>query len=211
MADVLEVAKREKTGSAASRRLRRDGLVPAILYGHGQENENLAVPQRDVKALLRHHGKMVELKGAVKDNALVSDMQWDPLGIEVIHLDLIRVNLSEKVEVTVAIHAHGDPIGVREGGILLENLHEVEIRCPAGSIPESVGLNVSEIHLGEHRTAGDLELPAEVELVTSPETVVAHVEAPRKAAETEQAEDSLGAEPEVIAKGSGEGEDEEGS
>ncbi len=208
MADVLEVEKRERTGSAASRRLRRDGLVPAILYGHGQDNQNLAVPQKDVKALVRHHGKMVELKGAVKDTALVSDMQWDPLGIEVLHLDLIRVNLSESVHVTVPIQGHGDPIGLREGGILLENLHEVEISCPAGSIPESVRLNISELHVGEHLTAGDLELPDGVELVTPAETVVTHIEAPKKSGDADEAADGVGAEPEVIAKGGGEKEAE---
>ena len=201
MADVLEVEKREQTGSAASRRLRLGGLVPAVLYGHGQENQHLAVPLSDVKALVRNHGKMVELKGAIKDTALVSDMQWDPMGIEVLHMDLIRVNLSEKVEVTVAIQTHGDPVGVHEGGILLENLHNVEIRCPAGSIPDSVRLNITDIHVGEHRTAGDLELPDGVELVTPADAIVAHIEAPRKEDESEEGAADIGAEPEVIAKG----------
>ena len=207
MADVLEVEKREHTGSAASRRLRRDGLVPAILYGHGQENQNLAIPQKDVKALLRHHGKMVELKGAVKDTALVSQMQWDPLGIEVLHMDLIRVNLSEKVNVTVAIATHGDPVGVREGGMLLENLHEVEVSCPAGSIPESVRLEISELHVGEHLTAGDLELPDGVDLLTPAESIVAHIESKKQGDAGEIAEGV--AEPEVIAKGGGEKEGED--
>jgi len=201
MADVLKVEKRERTGSAASRRLRRGGHVPAVLYGHGQENQNLAVPQADVKALLRHHGKMVELKGAVTDTALVSDMQFDPLGIEVLHLDLIRVNLGEKVDVTVAIQSYGDPVGAHEGGILLENLHEVQIRCPAGSIPEALRLNISDLHVGGNLTAGELELPSGVELITPADTVVAHVEAPRSASATESEGDGLGSQPEVIAKG----------
>ncbi|WP_372722095.1 50S ribosomal protein L25 [Novipirellula sp.] len=200
MTDVLQVEKRERTGSAATRRLRQSGRIPAVLYGHGEATESLSVPSDEVKALLRHHGKTVELAGAIKETAMVCAMQWDPLGIEVLHLDLMRVNLSEKVDVTVSIHVHGDPVGVREGGILLENHHEVEIRCSAGDIPENIGLNVSDLHLGQSLTAGDLELPAGVELVTPADTVVAHVEEPRAMkAEDDSAESA--SEPDVIAKG----------
>ncbi len=199
MTDVLQVEKREKTGSTATRRLRQSGLVPAVLYGHGQATESLSIPASQVKMLLRHHGKTVELDGAVKDTAIVRDMQWDPLGIEVLHMDLMRVDLTEKVEVTVAIHVHGDPIGVREGGILIENHHDVEIRCSAGSIPESIGLNVSDLHLGKSLTAADLELPAGVELVTPADTVVAHVEEPR--GEKAVSDEAVVSEPAVISKG----------
>ncbi len=206
MADVLQVEKRDQTGSAATQRLRRNGQVPAVLYGHGQENQHLAIPVAQVKTLLRHHSKMVELTGAVSDNALVCDMQWDPLGIDVLHLDLMRVDLAEKVDVTVAIHTHGDPAGVREGGMLIENLHEVDIRCSAGSIPENIGMNVSDLHLGGSLTAADLELPSGVELITPPETVVVHIEEVR--ADVEVEETAVGAEPEVISKGGDKQEDE---
>lgn len=199
MAEVLDVEKREQVGSAATRRLRRDGRVPAVLYGHGEGNEHLSIPSAQVKTLLRHHSKTVELAGAVKDTALVSDVHWDPLGIEVLHLDLIRVNLKEQVQVTVPVHAHGEAAGLREGGMLIENVHEVDIRCPAGSIPENLGLNVSELNLGASMTAADLELPEGVELVTAADTVIAHVEQPR--GEVAEAELADGSEPEVISKG----------
>jgi large subunit ribosomal protein L25 len=206
MAEVLQVEKRERVGSMASRRLRRSGRVPAVLYGHGEESEHLSIAAIQVQTLIRMHSKTVELAGDVKDTALVSQVHWDPLGIEVLHLDLIRVNLKELVEVTVPIHRHGDPVGVHEGGVFLENLHEVQIRCPAGEIPDSLGLNVAELHMGGHLTAADLEIPAGVELVTPADTVVAHVEEPRTEEAAEPGE--LGAvEPEVIAKG-GEKEEE---
>jgi len=207
MAEVLQVEKRERCGSSATRKLRRGGRVPAVLYGHGKKSEHLSIPVVQIQSLIRHHSKTVELAGAIKDTALVSEIHWDPLGIEVLHLDLIRVNLQELVEVTIPIHSHGDPVGVREGGVLLENLHEVEIRCPAGKIPDSLGLNVTELHLGGHLTAGDLELPEGVELITSADTVVAHVEEPRSEEPSETGEEAV-AEPEVITKG-GEKEEEE--
>ncbi|TWU55716.1 50S ribosomal protein L25 [Rubripirellula reticaptiva] len=200
MADVFQVETRTEVGSAATRRLRMTGMVPAVLYGHGEANKHLAIPEAQVRSVLRHHGKMVELSGDCKETALVSDVHWDPFGIDVLHLDLIRVNLKELVEVTVPINLHGESIGVREGGMLLENFHEVEIRCPAGQIPESISLNVTELGLGANMTAGDLELGEGIELITPADTVVCHVEEPR----TSSADDDGAAqevEPEVIAKG----------
>jgi large subunit ribosomal protein L25 len=207
MADVLKVEKRGQTGSAATRRLRRSGSIPAVLYGHGEETQHLAIPATQVKAVARNHSKMVELSGAITDTALVSELQWDPLGIDVLHLDLIRVNLKEKVDVTVAIQSHGDPVGVREGGVFVENAHDVEVRCSAGAIPDNIGLNVNELHTGQSLLASDLDLPEGVELLSPADTVIAHVEEPRAELDEEQAaEGSIGLEPEVISKG---GEDKE--
>lgn len=198
MTDVIEVTKRDSIGTAATRRLRRTGQVPAVLYGHGEGNQHLAIPAIQVQGLLRHHSKTVQLEGEVKETALVSQMQWDPMGIEVLHLDLIRVNLKEKVDVTVPIHLHGEAVGTREGGMLLENTHEVDIRCSAGEIPESLSLDINDLHVGQNATASQLQLPAGVELVTPGDVVIAHVEAPRG-----EVEETGGAmtEPEVIAKG----------
>ncbi|MDE0863085.1 MAG: 50S ribosomal protein L25 [Rubripirellula sp.] len=199
MAEVLDVEKREQMGSSATRRLRRDGRVPAVLYGHGEGNEHLSIPAAQVKTLLRHRSKTVELAGAVKETALVSIVQWDPLGIEVLHLDLIRVNLKELVQVTVAVHRHGDAAGLRQGGLLIDNTHEVEIECSAGQIPEGLVLNVTDLALGGHMTAADLELPEGVSLVTPVDTVIARIEQPKGVAE-EEPTDQAG-EPEVISKG----------
>ncbi|WP_153558965.1 50S ribosomal protein L25 [Roseimaritima sediminicola] len=198
MAEVLHVEKREQMGSAATTRIRRSGRVPAVLYGHGKDNEHLSISRSEVDALIRHHGRAVELQGSVTDTAMVNDVQWDALGIEVLHLDLLRVNLKEEVEVAVAIRLVGEAAGTREGGILIENLHEIEIRCAAGSIPESLDLNVSELQLDQHAVAGDVELPSGVELITDPETVVARVETPREEVPAEEA--AASDEPEVIGK-----------
>lgn len=208
MTDVIQATKRESTGTAATRRLRRDGHVPAVLYGHGESNEHLAIPHKQVQGLLRHHTRMVKLSGDVDETALVSEMQWDALGIEVLHMDLIRVNLKEKVEVTVSVVLHGEAVGTREGGILLENTREVDIRCSAGSIPESLVLDINELHLGENAMASQLVLPEGVELITDSETVLAHVEAPRGESSDDEEAAVLGAEPEVISKGGG-GDDED--
>lgn len=199
MAEVLHVEKREQMGSSATTRVRRSGRVPAVLYGHGQPNEHLSISRSEVDALIRHHGRAVELQGSLNDTAMVNDVQWDALGIEVLHLDLLRVNLKELVDISVSVRVHGEAAGTREGGVLIENVHEVEIRCAAGNIPESVGLNVSDLQIDQHAVASDLELPEGVELVTDPETVIAHVEVPREQLE-ETEEGAEGVEPEVIGK-----------
>jgi large subunit ribosomal protein L25 len=207
MADILNVARREQTGSTASRRLRQSGHVPAVLYGHGQDNQHLAIPKADVRLLLRHHGKMVELKGDVKETALVSELHWDPLGIEVLHMDLQRVDLNESVEVTVPVHIHGEPIGTREGGIFLENNHQVDIACSAGNIPENVVAHVAELGLGDNLTAADLDLPEGVTLVSPPELMICHIEVPKGSKDED--EDAISSnEPEVISKGGEGGEGE---
>jgi large subunit ribosomal protein L25 len=185
--EVLNVQLRDLTGTTASIRLRASGMIPAVLYGHGEANRHLAIPKTEVKSLLRHHSKTVTLQGAISDTALVSDVQFDHLGIEVLHLDLVRVNLLEKVEVEVSISLHGDSIGARSGGVLLENMHSVMVRCPAGSIPDSLLLDVSDLDIGGHKTAGNLVLPEGVELVTAAEAVVAHIEKLRGAAGDEPA------------------------
>jgi large subunit ribosomal protein L25 len=185
--EVLNVQLRDLTGTTASIRLRASGMIPAVLYGHGEANRHLAIPKTEVKSLLRHHSKTVTLQGAISDTALVSEVQFDHLGIEVLHLDLVRVNLQEKVEVEVSIALHGDSIGVRSNGVLLENMHSVLVRCPAGSIPDSLTLDVSDLDVGGHKTAGNLVLPEGVELVTPADAVVAHIEKLRGAAADEPA------------------------
>lgn len=205
MAEVLDVEKREQVGSSATERLRRSGRVPAVVYGHGEANEHVSVPAAQVKSLLRHHSKTVELAGDLKETALVSEVQWDPLGIEVLHLDLIRVNLKELVQVTVAVHRHGDAAGLRQGGLLIDNAHEVEIECSAGQIPENLSLNVTDLGVGGQKTAGDLDLPEGVSLITPVETVLTHIEPP-KGASKETADAPT--EPEVIAKGGDKSEGE---
>ncbi|WP_182867987.1 50S ribosomal protein L25 [Stieleria mannarensis] len=190
MAEVVQVQKREGSlGTAASRRLRKSGSVPAVLYGHKQSNEHLSISQKTVESILRHHSKIVELQGAVSETALVSDLQFDPLGIEVLHIDLQRVDMNEKVTVTVPIRFKGEPAGGKQGGIAIENAHEVEVECPAVAIPESLPINVASVGLGENRTAADLSLPDNVSLVTPGETVIYHVEKPKGLAEDETEEE----------------------
>lgn len=198
--EVLNCEPREALGTSASRRLRRAGRVPANLYGHGEKNLNLAVPKDDIDAALRHGAHMVQLKGAVNDTALIREIQWNTYGTEVLHLDLTRVSMTEKVEVTLGIELRGEAPGEKEGGDVNLLLHEVTILCPAGKIPEKIEVNVNDLHLDAVIRAADLPLPEGAELAIDPESVVVTCQPRVEVEEEEAAEADLSAEPEVIGR-----------
>lgn len=104
MIETVQVEKRDAVGSLAVRKLRAKGLVPAILYGHGEENVCLAVKREAVSNLVRHGARLVALTGGVSETALLRDVQWDTFGSDVVHIDFARVAQSEKVQVTLPIH-----------------------------------------------------------------------------------------------------------
>jgi len=206
MAEVLNVNARENTGKKNNQRLRKSSMIPAILYGHGEKNVNLAVKSDDMAAVLRHHTRVVELKGAVQEKALIRDMQWDVFGIDVLHVDLTRVSEHERVTVQVPVELRGEAPGVKEGGALELVVHEVEIECEAESIPEKLEINVKELHLGGEITAGDVPLPAGVTLITESDVLLVHCVKPKAMAEL--AEGAV-AEPEIIGRKPGDEEEAE--
>ncbi|HEX4130081.1 MAG TPA: 50S ribosomal protein L25 [Pirellulales bacterium] len=208
MAEVLNVKRRNPQGKRHARRLREQGNIPVNLYGHGQENVYLAVPAEQVRSMVRHSARVVDLAGDIQEKAFVREMQWDPFGLEVLHLDLTRVSADERVEVNVTVELRGTSPGVKEGGILDHVMHEVEIDCLAIEIPEKLFLRVGELKLNGSLTASAVELPAGVKLLTDPEAIVVNCVPP--AAEGEEAPLAAeGAEPEVIGRKASDDEAEE--
>lgn len=178
MIETIEAQTREAAGTRTVMKLRGKGFVPAILYGHGEANVCLAIRQEAVATLIRHGTKLVNLTGAVKDTALLRDVQWDSLGSEIIHLDFARVSQTELVEVTLPVELHGEAPGVAEGGQLRFQTHVLTIRCPAGLIPEHIVVEVSGLHLGQSIHAGEIKLPEGATTVTPASIVVVHVIVP---------------------------------
>ncbi|MEX2112458.1 MAG: 50S ribosomal protein L25 [Pirellulales bacterium] len=205
MAETLNVKEREKGGKRESRRLRRTGGIPAVLYGHGEANKNLAVVADEMAAVVRHGGRVVDLAGAVQEKALIRALQWDTYGTHVLHVDFTRVSAHERIEVMVSVELKGQAIGVKDGGAIEHLVHEVEIECEALSIPEKLELNIAELAVDGQLTAADLKLPAGVTLITDPETVLVHCVEVREEGE-EGAAAAGGAEPEIIGR---KAEDEE--
>ena len=198
----IEVEKREHVGTRYARRLRQEGRLPAVIYGHKQDPVHVSLDRREFTDLLHHHTHLLEVK--VDENAapcLIKDVQWDHLGAEVVHVDLTRVDLTESVTVEVEIQLAGEPVGLKETGTILEQLLSMlEIECLATQIPEEIRVDVSHLNVGESTTVGDLALPEGVKATAAPETLVARVEEVRRVEEEEVVEEVEGEEPAVIGR-----------
>jgi len=202
MAEVLNVTVRESRGKRETRRLRRSGAIPLVLYGHKEASVSLQVSADELAAVVRHGGRVVELKGALSEKALIRELQWDVYGIDVLHADLTRVSEHERVQVQVTLELRGQAPGIKEGGVVELLVHELEIDCEALSIPEKLEVQVKNLKLDGSITAGELALPAGVTLLSDADTMVVHCVKPQdEEAATEGAE---GAEPEVIGRKAGE-------
>ena len=199
MAEVLNVKIRESRGTSRARRQRAAGHIPAILYGHGLESVSLSVPTDQVVAVVRHGGHLVQLEGDVSDTALVRAVQWDPFGVDVLHIDLARVKAGEKVRLNLVVELKGTAKGTKEGGVIVHVRHDVQVDCPVISIPDKLQLNINNLALNEHFTAGKIELPEGATLVTDPEAVIVQCITPLAEKEPEAPAAEV-AEPELIRK-----------
>ena len=207
MAEILNCVKREETGTLRMRRLRQSGNIPAILYGRG-ERISLTISSRDIFNAVRHGSRIVELQGVVNESALIKYIHWDPLGDDVLHLDLTRIDASEVVNLTLQVHLVGDAPGTHHGGTLKHLLQEVEVACPANKVPEKLELKINSVELDGSLAAKDIPLPEGATMLTPADEMVVQcvvvVEADEEAAD----EAGATAEPEVIGRKS---DDEEGT
>jgi large subunit ribosomal protein L25 len=198
MAEVLKVEPRAARGKRNARRMRQKGQLPAILYGHHQEAVSLAMSEAELSRALRHGSKLVELRGAVNESAIIRELQWDAFGQDVLHVDLVRVDADERLTVEVPLETRGVAPGTKENGVVELLQHAIEIETTARAIPEKLHLNINEVQIGDTLTAADIEdLPAGAKVLVDSETPLLHcVEAPTEVA----GEAEEGAEPEVIGR-----------
>ena len=195
---TIVARRREKLGSRASRALRREDMIPAVLYGHGADPLPLALSRKDMMVCLRHNVRVVtiDLEGET-DQAVLKDLQWDPFGEYLVHADFLRVRMDEEVTITVPLVASGQPRGLEEGGTLETYRTEVRIRCLPARIPEGIHYDVSGLELNQVLHVSELALPEGVSLEEDPDAVVAAVVsktgAEEPAAEGEAGEEEGGA------------------
>jgi large subunit ribosomal protein L25 len=209
MAEVLNVDVRKEAGKRHAKRLRKNGAIPAVLYGHGEQTVSLAVPGEQFNAALRHGSRLVELKGGANESALIRDLQWDIYGTAVLHIDFARVSADERIEVTVPVELRGQAPGVRQGGVIQTMVHEIKVECLATAIPDKIQLNINHLELKSSITVGQLELPQGVKLLSDPDAVAVQCVEPAVEEELEAAP-TEGAEPEVIGRKAEEEGEEEG-
>ena len=199
----LEAQPREARGLRPCRRLRKQGLVPAVVYGRGAPNVLLSVRRSDIEKLLEDHNFIVQIRWDGRDeSAQVRAIQYDALGDYVIHMDLQRISLTEAIIVRVPVDVHGEAMGVKAGGLLDIQLHEVEVECMPTAVPESLRVEVADLEIGDDLRVSDLPLPEGVKVIADADAVVVVIAPPTDLEEEEPeglAEDAT-AEPEVIGR-----------
>jgi large subunit ribosomal protein L25 len=205
---AIDANVRSELGSRANHRLRKTGQIPGVVYGHHQD----VVPIKlDRKSFVTHlsrgaHVFTLSLEGK-SEPVLVKDVQFDHLGNDVLHVDFARVDLNERVTITVALELKGEPKGEKEGGVLQQILNELEIECVVTDIPDRIVQDVSGMEKDAVLHVSELKLPAGVTCVTDGELIVATCREVLSATEEPAAVAETGGEPEVITKGK---TDEEG-
>lgn len=194
----LVVEPRTALGSAACRRLRERGLVPGNVYGHHAPPAAVVVSADVLRPILKSGAHVVDLElGGQKDKAVIREVQWDIFGKEIRHVDLMRVDPNERVNITVPVELRGTAPGVVAGGVLDQPLHQLAIDCLAYQIPDSITVRISALELGQAIHVKDLELPDGCHPHAQPDAIVVHVV---KVNEREATAETVQAEPEVIGK-----------
>lgn len=183
---ALTVRPREAAGTGAARRCRREGFIPAVVYGHGQPTSTVAVPARDFAALLRHHGAShlidltIEGQEKLPDmGVLLKDVQRDPVTREVVSLDFQWVSLKESVHLSVPVTLVGEAPGVvQEGGSLDQVLFEIPVSCLPANIPDAITVDISGLRMGYSLHVSDIVPTEGVEILADPEDVVVNIARP---------------------------------
>ncbi len=207
---VLTTQPRDGRGSSKARRLRRQGLIPAVIYGHQEATVALALPAEELQSAIRHGVRVLDLKTAAgTEKALIKEVQWDHLGKDVVHVDFARVAADERVTVTVRLELRGIAPGVTAGGMLDQPMHTLEVECLVSAVPDSIRVNINELQLDQVIHLKDLALPPGVVAQADPDAVVVQVKAPEAEPEAATAPTAEQAEPEVIGRKAAEEEEGE--
>ena len=202
---TLQAEARTAQGTRSAHNLRRDGRLPAVVYGEGGETVAITIQTHAFETLLRHHERVVDLEmGGEAQQVLIHQIQWDHLGDHLMHVDFIRASRGKKVEVEVVVDYVGHPKGTPRGEFV-KNLQELKIEATPRSIPEHIVVNVTDLDIGDSLHVSDLEMPEGVTCLTDLETLVCSVQARAEEVEEEvvEGEEGESAEPEVIGKGKG--------
>jgi large subunit ribosomal protein L25 len=195
---TVSAETRTLLGSRAMKKLRDAGKLPGVIYGHKQDVVPITLTKKEVVGHLNHgqHLFALTLEGKA-ENVLIKDVQYDHLGIEVLHVDFARVDLTETVDVTVPLELKGTPKGEADGGVLQQIVSELEISCVVTNIPDAIRYNVSEMALDSVLHLKDIPLPTGVKALQDEDLIIATVKEITEETETAEGET---AEPEVIGK-----------
>lgn len=196
----ITATTRNENGSRAAKRLRAEGKVPGIVYGHGQAPQSLTLDMHEVEVAIRHHERVLDMVLDGKDeNVMFKEIQYDSLGDNILHVDLTRVNMDEIVRVTVPVNFTGTAQGMKEGGVLQVTCSDVTIECTVRNLPEEIRHSIEALSINGHVYARDLVLPEGAKLVDDADELLCTITTiAEEVVAAPTAEGEAAAEPEVI-------------
>jgi large subunit ribosomal protein L25 len=198
---ALQAEMRERIGSKAAVADRKRGRIPCIVYGHKQEPVAISVNAHDFLEGVHHGHRLMNITvNGATETMLIKELQYDHLGRDVVHVDLMRVDVTERIKVSVAVELKGVAKGVHDGGVVESNTDHLDVECLAINIPEAIVVVIKDLGVGESIKAGDIKLPEDVKLVTPPDAIVVSCRVVAEAKTTEQVEAEAPAAPEVITE-----------
>jgi len=197
---LLQSQPRATSGTHEARRMRKQGLIPAVIYGHKEATVSVSVAKDDLYRIVRHGTRVVDLQTDGRtETALIRDVQWDHLGHDIMHVDFARVAKDERIKVEIRVELRGTAPGVTAGGLLDQPIHSLVVECLAVAVPESIRVPIAELQIGQAIHVKDLKLPEGVTTAVDPDAIVVQVQAP-KAEAVATPPTAEQAEPEVIGR-----------
>jgi large subunit ribosomal protein L25 len=210
---TLHATRREGGGKGGARKLRGTGRIPAVLYGHGDRTQSLAVDAHELELLLHHVNPEntligLEIEGGGRTDVLIREIQKHPYRPEFLHVDFLQVHGDEALKLDIPVRLTGTPVGVRdEGGVLDQVLYDLHVECLPGNIPDAAEVDISALRIGESVRVGDVSIP-NVTVLMDADLPIASVLMARVHEDDEAAAATAApAEPEVLRARGGEGEE----
>lgn len=182
---TLRLEERAATGAREARRLRKNGYIPGVVYGKGIEAKPVKVKASEFREFLARHGRhaifRMDFAGEKDLTALIKDVQFDTMKNNFVHVDFQKISLTEEINVDVPVKIIGREMLERTGGVIVHQLNEITVKCLPEKIPQHIEIDVSLLQIGQSLTAGQLNLPEGVTMVTEPQDVVLSVTAGKTA------------------------------
>lgn len=199
----LAVESRSELGKGAVGRARKVGKIPAVMYSRGAETAPLSVNAKEWDALSKHDFNLLTLlNGKKKTAAVVKEVQHNYLMGYVVHIDFQEVKMDEKITASIPVRAaHGEAVGVSKGGSFEQSIHEIEVNCLPGDLPEFFEADITALEIGDSLSVSDITLPESVELITNSKLTVFHVSKPVAEEAVSSEETAEGAEGEATEAG----------
>lgn len=198
----LQAKKREDQKRAATKQLRREGFIPAVVYGKDKEAQTVSVESMSLLKTVRDEGRNAIISLNVEQgetiDVMVHDYQTDPVRGDVIHLDFIIVDMKEEMDVAVTLNLEGEAAGTKEGGILQQPLYELQVRAKPRDIPEEITVDISALEIGDSIAVGDIKVSGNFELLEEQDTTIATVLPPETEEETDGEAGDASLEPELV-------------